>query len=170
MDELTRGRRFTEISAEIAASEQGVSAIRGAESLNQKTSALLTHVSIMMAVITTFLGTSGHGAGQKLDVLLVTEMVAYLLICMICLRTIWVSSSSSYRASDEGRGISHIDRLILITAGRRRVYRWALIGTMLITLAFVGELLYYAMGNTPVTWDVLWAGIQQLPALLPHPR
>jgi hypothetical protein len=152
-------RRYTEISARLAADPLGASAIRGAEGLNQKAAALLQHVSIMVATSAVFLGAFGFDKDSRPDVILVGEIIVYLLICLVCLRTIWVSSAGSYPRGDD---LDPVDRLIAITMRRRRHYRRALFVTIVVTVFFVGNVIYYTLGYPPATWSAITAAIGRL--------
>ncbi len=147
MSDLEDGKSYTSISAEIAANDLGERVIRGAEGLNQKTSALLTHVSIMVAVAMVFLFNGGRDRTGAFDVFLVTEIYAYLFICIVCLTTIWTSSNSTYKRSK----LNHVDRLIQVTTWRRKRFKIALILTIVVTIAFMGNLVLLTTGGHPTT-------------------
>ncbi|CAL4869704.1 hypothetical protein MMA231_03996 (plasmid) [Asticcacaulis sp. MM231] len=131
-NDLEKGLEYTRITVEISATEMGQAAIRGAEGLNDKTSALLSHVSIMVAISSLLLFQFGH-SDEKYDVLLLFELLAYLFICMLCLSAIWASSAASYKS----KKFTHLENLIVITTRRRKRYQLALYLTSGVTAVLI---------------------------------
>lgn len=123
--------------------------------LNSKTSALLTHVSIMIAVAIALFSyfSSSKSASLVVDIVLISEIVAYLVISLFCLFSITMSGG--------GEGELSLDKLIQrrsrILSSRRRNYKIALYGTIIATYVLVSTLLYEIASRCN------WIGIFKLP-------
>lgn len=105
--------------------------------LNTKVSALLTHVSVMIAVCTgiAFMAGAKGGEAPLLQMAFLVEVVAYIAITVPCLRILWLTSSSTLgKLEDSDSGI--VDALLKRVAERRIWYISTLIATVVVTGLF----------------------------------
>ncbi len=136
--------------AEVEASPLGALTFRLADGLNSKAAALLTHVSIMIAVSSVLFSFSLN-ASLKRDVppivaaLLLCEIVTYSFTSLLCLYAVQMTGPGSFRAED-GRPV---DRLLLIVRRRRKAYRVALTITIVATLVLIGLIGYIVLRGRP---------------------
>lgn len=132
----------------------GAQIVEVAGVLNSKTSALLTHVSIMIAVTIALFSyfSSDKSPSIIVDIILISEIVAYLMISLFCLFSITMSGG--------GEGNLSLEKLILrrshILTYRRRNYKIALYTTIIATYVLIATLLY-EIGNR-----CNWGGIGKL--------
>ena len=103
--------------------------------IDSKTSSLLTHVSIMIDICG-FLYPNNNGALYR--ILILADILTYLLIALICLRTIFVVSYKK-----QGCTVNNIIISVCIEASRRRFYyKIALLLTITATMFFAAILSY----------------------------
>ncbi len=101
------------------------------DAIGQKTSSLLTHVSIMMAILSIFYTTTGQHDPIRGALLL--ELFLYLLATLGCLRSIFICDLDSDRNDlDEMTDIRIKEVLYRLSA-----YKWSLRVTIFTTIAFI---------------------------------
>lgn len=117
----------------------GAQIIEKAAILNGKTSALLTHVSIMIAISTgffVFLASKNNPPQFALEIL-IFEIVVYLILSLFCLISITMSGWNEQKLSPQ--------ELIRKSAGylriRRMSYLIAMCGTMAATVVLIVTIL-----------------------------
>jgi len=104
------------------------------QALNAKTSALLTHISLIVAALT-FLYTSRSGGGL-FKAMVVLEICAYLLLSIFCLRSIRMTFRMTSRFADgttKTEGTPREEELYK----RRTVYNFASNTTVFVTLFMI---------------------------------
>lgn len=117
----------------------GAQVVEVASILNGKTSALLTHVSIVIAVSTGFLiFLASKTSSSRITVaILILEVVVYLVLSLFCLMAITMSGWNEEGLSTEElvRKRAHHLRT------RRKSYRVAISGTMIATVVLIVTIL-----------------------------
>ncbi len=107
--------------------------------LNGKTSALLTHVSIMIAVSTVFFVfvASRSNSSRLMATILIIEIVTYLILSMLCLMCVTMSGWNELELSPK----ELIQKRAHLLKIRRMSYRTALYGTMTATVMLIVTLI-----------------------------
>lgn len=92
-------RVYFERLVSVAQTPEGAEAMHHADALNSKISALLTHVSLMIAISTGFfIWTASPRANLgAIGVSLFAEIVGYVLISALCLRGIWITGYRTFQ-------------------------------------------------------------------------
>ena len=147
--------------AEIESSRLGAQTFRMADRLNSKAAALLTHVSIMIAVSSVLFSFSLNTPTLRdvppiIGALLLCEIVTYSLTSLLCLYAVQMTGPSSFRAEDK----RPLDRLLLIVRRRRKAYRVALAITIAATLVLIG-----LMGYIGAARPAAYAFVASAPAI-----
>jgi hypothetical protein len=142
--------RYIDKVAEVEASPLGAETLRIAEGMNAKAAALLTHVSIMIAVSSVLFSYSlndsiKHTMPPLVGVLLLSEIVTYSFTSLLCLYAVQMMGPASFHSEDK----RPVDRLLLIVRRRRRAYRTALFITIAATLVLIGLMVYVALCGRP---------------------
>jgi hypothetical protein len=139
MDSYSKLKVYFERVASISETPAGEESKRHADVLNTKISALLTHVSLMIAVSAVFFDWASKPTGHLpfLEWMLLAEIVAYVLISLLCLRGIWITGYSSFL---EHKG-DPTEVFFKIVGARRTVYYIAISSTIFVTVAFLATLI-----------------------------
>ena len=104
--------------------------------LNSKISGLLTHISIMMAILGFFLA-DNQNSHKIITLMVAGEMVLYLILAIGCLLGLYITNPLTLQGHENAAA----DRLTLILRRRRRIYLFSLKGTIAVTIAFFATLL-----------------------------
>lgn len=136
--------------AEVEASPLGALMFRLADGLNSKAAALLTHVSIMIAVSSVLFSYSLSPSFKRdlppfVSDLLLCEIVIYSLTSLLCLYAVQMTGPGTFHA-DKGRPL---DRLLIIVRRRRKAYRAALTITIAATLVLIGLMGFVMLRGRP---------------------
>lgn len=125
-------RRFLDRSGALRADDgKGAAVYYWLDVLDNKTSSLLSHVSIMMAVLSIFFGETE--AGTLVRTLVVVELFCYLLISLGCLLVVFVITPNDNHASAD----EELERSIAVLMWRRRMYNVCMVATWVVTFAFM---------------------------------
>lgn len=132
-------RHYITKVAEVEASPLGALMFRLADGLNSKAAALLTHVSVMIAVSSVLFSYSLGPAFKRdvppfVSVLLLCEIVTYSITSLLCLYAVQMTGPGTFRRDD----VRPLDRLVVIVRRRRKAYRAALTITIAATLVLIG--------------------------------
>jgi hypothetical protein len=112
--------------------DYGKQALRLTDVINEKTSALLTHVTIMIAVIGVFLTIFLQMDVARLFIIfLYVELIIYMLIACALLFCIFATSPVTFENKDFNR------TMLSVMRRRRRIYNACLKVTIVITVVFV---------------------------------
>ena len=101
--------------------------------LDSKTAALLTHISLLVAVLSfyyTFKNPTGF-----LKFIILTEITSYLILTLFCLRSIRMTSGLSDVSKDETKSLQ------IELYKRRSTYDFAASATIIVTLIMIGTLI-----------------------------
>lgn len=128
---------------ELETSPVGRMMFRLADGLNSKAAALLTHVSIMIAVSSVLFSYSLGPAFKRdvppfVSILLLFEIVTYSLTSLLCLYAVQMTGPGTFR---RGNGKA-LERMVVIVRRRRKAYRAALTITIIATLVLIGAMAY----------------------------
>ena len=118
-----------EILARYGETSGVTSALSTMDTIDTKSSALLTHVSIMIAVITAFVVEEKQ---EYFKVLLKLNLCAYIGVALMCLRNIYIFSP--FKNADDKLVRK---RIFEIADARRRSYKVSLLLTMAFTVFFL---------------------------------
>ena len=114
------------------------------DALDSKTSALLTHISLIVAALTFIYTAHEHGAVARWFLLL--EIIFYLVLTIFCLRAIRMTSGLSSIDKDETQALE------VELSRRRAVYNFAASTTIVVTTVMILTLLLVAiLGDQPIT-------------------
>jgi hypothetical protein len=97
------------------------------DALDNKTSALLTHISLIIAALI-FIYTF-DGAGKLLKFVVMSEVCAYLILTIFCIRSIRMTT----RLSD-GKAATEVNALAIELYKRRALYNFSSNVTIFVTL------------------------------------
>jgi len=148
MSGLEKERKYYKTVLPIANTEYGKQVMRNADVLNSKISALLTHVSIMIAILMIFYN-SANVSEANLDTkitamtidaaksLMIVETCMYIVASLFCVLGIWITGPSSFLGHED----NPTDRLIDIIGRRRKCFIIALWITIFVTVTFLVTLL-----------------------------
>ncbi len=125
--------RYVTTVAEIAEHPLGPQTMRLGDVLNAKTSALLTHVSIMIAVSTAMLFFSRGPEAIVTSRLLLIEIALYASISLLCIYTVRITGPNSFKS----RNGDAVFELVSIVRRRRNTYNVALMLTVLATISLI---------------------------------
>lgn len=128
---LQRERHHLELLAENRSEKIGNAAFYTLDVIDTKTQSLLTHVSIMMAILAMFYGHTATTLSIRLAILI--ELILYLLITLGCLRAVFIVAPSALDTTSE----AILDARVLEVARRRTAYRISLFATIVVTAAFL---------------------------------
>ena len=154
---------FWDTSAKISENPMGQEAIVHANMLNSKVCALLTHVTVMIAIATFFLNYNfEHDIYDKklvfdVNMTIMADVVLYLAITLLCMRGIWATNKNSYKnccSINEA-----INKRLANISRRKAVYLYALWLTILTTIMFVLSLTAKYM---VITWPQLVSDIYRI--------
>jgi hypothetical protein len=135
---LEQEKEYYAIIKRLRESEHGPFLGRVADIINNRTSALLTHISIMIAILSVIL--TQFGDFKKVDLfteLVTLEIVSYLIFSIGCLQALFIINPTTFFRYKEQ--IS--DYWCIILRRRRRIYLASLTGTIVVTVAFLITLL-----------------------------
>jgi hypothetical protein len=128
---LQRELHHLELVAENRSDKVGSAAFYTLDVVDTKTQSLLTHVSIMMAILALFYGEANTTAGIRLAILV--ELILYLMITLGCLRAVFIVAPSALDTTSEAVLVTRV----LECARRRTAYRISLFATIAVTAAFL---------------------------------
>lgn len=124
-------RAFLESIAEMKSTRIGDAAAYYTDAIDGKTSSLLTHVSIMLAVLAVFYASMPEPSLAK-DAILI-ELFLYLFVTLGCLLSI--------RILGPGKSQRSLDEIVVVSAqvavARLRIYNISWMATFLVTAAFI---------------------------------
>jgi hypothetical protein len=136
---------YYDLAAAISASPGGQQLLRLADVLNAKSSSLLTHISIMIAVVAYYTSAAKCeqcGTLEKvIAALLYSELIAYVTIGLVCLRSISITAPKSFLKSIEKKNNEEaLCLLVMIVRRRRNYYLASLWATAIITVIFISTI------------------------------
>lgn len=130
-------RAFLESIADMRKTDVGDTASYYTDAVDGKTSSLLTHVSIMLAVLAIFYSTMPPGSFAGKAILV--ELLLYLAVTLGCLLSINILGP--------GREKLNTDQIVAlavkIAVRRSRVYQISWLATFVVTIAFMMTLAGY---------------------------
>lgn len=130
---------------DFSSTDYGRQALRLADVLNDKTGALLSHVTIMIAVVGVLINifqeqsVNDYGYSPIFISILYIELIFYMTIACALLGSIFVTSPKTF-----GQEASIHDRLLLISRRRRRIYKTCLWSVLVATAIFLLVLIWKA--------------------------
>jgi hypothetical protein len=126
-------QKYQELRSRIANTSVGDVAIESLGTVNNKTQALLAHVSMMIAVLSLFAGlVIRDGVGHYLVII---EIMLYVLMTIGLLRCIKIAGSEEYILTSSLTDVQ--SRMIGEACYRRQLYSHILTCTVYITIAFM---------------------------------
>ena len=136
---ISAENRYYDVITQIRKRRSGEQLFRLGDLLNTKGSALLAHVSIMIAVSTALFGfTLQYPSYRSLSKPFLGEILFYLLITFFVLYAVRITGPETFGDVDEERAL---EDLILIFRRRRLAYQLAHGATMLATAVLFGIVL-----------------------------
>ncbi len=120
-----------EIMAEHRSNKIGSAAFYTLDVIDTKTQSLLTHVSIMMAILAMFYAEASARAEVRLAILI--ELLLYLMLTLGCLRAVFIVAPAAFDETNE----IVLERRVREVTRRRRAYRISLFATIAVTFAFL---------------------------------
>lgn len=101
--------------------------------LNSKSSNLLQHVSIMIAILSVFFAVN---VGNDAEIIIfryaiLTEIMAYSIISLGCLRVNWMAGSEDMPSKE------YVEYFFKVSVRRRRIYKLCFVATIMITSIFI---------------------------------
>ena len=134
---LKETRDFLEAMAELKSNELGQTIFYELELVDSKTAALLSHVSIMMAVLSVFYAAMSND--QALRPVILIELFLYLSLTLGCLRSIFMfgPTETSYELENM------LEWRIRAVNARVRFYKISLSLAIIITVAFMVTLFWH---------------------------
>lgn len=126
--------------ARIAETESGRQILRHADILNAKISGLLTHVSVMIAVLLYF--AQSIVCEEKFDskswyqIFLYFEIVMYLFVAGACLYCLAITTPKDFNVTSLGSN-SLVNTFMIIVRERRIIYLFGLGFTILLTILLI---------------------------------
>jgi hypothetical protein len=122
---------YLESISDMKASKIGDAASYYMDAIDSKTSSLLTHVSIMMAVLSVFYATMHQNSFVKSALLV--ELITYLIVTLGCLRGIFVFTPKDKQESLQKTIELRVNEVVL----RLRAYKLSLYVTIITTIALI---------------------------------
>lgn len=124
-------RRYFKRTAELSGETAGAQLFRHMDVMNEKASALLTHVSIMIAVFSVVAGISYQRDGlTPYNLILFCEMAVYALIGLVCTFCIRATSPSSFPLDSSKNSVRGFIR---VYRRRRQAYTFVWTGNLFLT-------------------------------------
>lgn len=134
-------KRYWEIIVELDSSSLGRCASQHADALNSKVSALLTHVSVMVAVSTGFFLALKLNPLGLVDFIMAFEIAIYLVVTLLCLRVLWITSYNYWTFDSFSASDVPVDRFLAIVSVRKSIYIASLNLTLITTVVFLFTLI-----------------------------
>jgi len=131
--------RYLEIMSEQRSGTIGGSVFYILDTIDTKTQSLLTHVSIMMAILSMFYADSG--ASHEIRLAVLVELLCYLVITLGCLRAVFIVTPSEVDVPSE----TVLEARIQEVVRRRKAYRISLFSTIAVTFAFLVTIATHAV-------------------------
>lgn len=131
---IAKEKEYYSLVADVDGTPHGPILSRTSDSLNSKISGLLSHISIMIAILSFFL--SQMGDFKRIDFFtfaITIEIIFYLCFTVGCLRGLFITSPRSLLE----KGKESTNHIIMIIRRRRRIYLLSLKGTIIVTIAFL---------------------------------
>jgi hypothetical protein len=128
---LQKELHHLELVAENRSDKIGSAAFYTLDVIDTKTQSLLTHVSIMMAILAMFYGEASTTAEIRLAILV--ELMLYLIITLGCLRAVFLVAPTALDTTSE----AILETRVREVARRRTAYRISLFATIAVTAAFL---------------------------------
>lgn len=141
---LKKEFRHLEIVAEHRADKIGSAAFYTLDVIDGKTQSLLTHVSIMMAILAVIYSDGGVQGEIRLAILI--ELILYLAVTLGCLRAVFIVAPSRM----EWTTSNMLEVRVRECARRRTAYRVSLFVTIAVTLAFLVTIAIHATKRAPL--------------------
>ena len=128
---MKREFRHLEVIAEHRDGKIGSAAFYILDVIDGKTQSLLTHVSIMMAILAVIYSDGGVRGEIRLAILI--ELLVYLAVTLGCLRAVFIVTPSK----TENATSNMLETRVRECARRRTAYRISLFVTIAVTFAFL---------------------------------
>ncbi len=107
------------------------------DTVDNKVSSLLSHVSIMMAILALFYSNMDKSDPSRIAIL--AELCIYLLVTLGCLRGIFMIGPENQVGEYE----EILNKRIEVVCRRVRAYKYSLLVTVFTTIAFIFTLIYH---------------------------
>jgi hypothetical protein len=133
MKRKTETEQFLEAIAKIRRTPQGQALFYELDTVDNKTQSLLTHVSLMMTVLSIFFAVFHGKEYVYMRFALLFELLIYLLVALLCLRAIFMVGPG-----DQAGSVEAIlrDRIVAVQH-RVQTYKICLLVAMVTTVVFV---------------------------------
>ena len=129
---------YYKIIAKVSSTDEGQQMLRRLDTINDKASSVLTHISIMIAVLTgCFLFFFGKEGYTFVSTFLFLELCGYIILTMFALRSVFVTCGKTYRGYED----MPEKRTMQILVSRRLSLRISIYGTMILTILLIFTLL-----------------------------
>jgi hypothetical protein len=133
-DKVEEAHLYLEHISEMKSTKVGEAASYYMDAIDNKTSSLLSHVSIMMAILSIFYATiTEHSLIRSA---LLVELFFYLIVTLGCLRSIFIFGPGGKQSTVDDIIQLRVNEVI----SRLRAYRWSLSVTIVTTLAFIATM------------------------------
>ncbi|GAB4193563.1 MAG: hypothetical protein Tsb002_24150 [Wenzhouxiangellaceae bacterium] len=133
--EIEMERNFlTRSGSLLSDNSEGTAVYYWLDVLDNKTSTLISHVSLMMAVLAVFYGETSPGTTVRS--LIIVELFLYLVIALGCLLVVFVIKPNDLHATPD----DELSNSISVLIRRRKMYNVSMIATWTVTFFFMATL------------------------------